>query len=401
MWFIEQQLFGNGNIWIWLIVTAGFFLFYMLFMPQIMGLQGIFAVRRSKKSLKKFEEWSKEGRDLALKEIVKHGKTLRDVGQDFDNFMEFFTISPVSADPAGVINRLDHILDVRKNRFEGAVSKFAPEAEGEDAANLEMTIEGAMANYAIYKIMRHLVLITDKTKSYQLAMILEMQMPMLEGIAKSYSIATKAFANGTVIGDGIGPLVAAKLTCKDVPSIEKIKDTVYMKTEIEGRRIYIIKARGPGGRVGKPGELIKELANHRRLDRIIMIDAALKLEGEESGQIVEGVGAAIGGPPTEKYKIEELSTKRNIPLDALVIKVGFKEAITPMSKKLSKSADIAVERVKSIIRERTNEGDSIFIAGIGNTIGIGQSIEDIPKDYPDVEKVDDELESFQLFISPG
>lgn len=400
MTLIEQQLFEPGNIWIWLIVMIGFFLFYMLFMPQIMGIQGRLAIRQSKKSLGKFKEWASESRNIALKEITKHGRTRREINKEFDNFREFFTISPVSADPAGVLNRLEHLLDVRKKRFEDAVKKFAPEADGEDAANLEMTIEGAMASYAVYKVMRHLVMIADKTKSYQLATILQMQMPMLQEMAKAYNIATEAFADGKIIGDGIGPLIAAKLI-GNTKSEEKIKDTVYSETKIDDRKVYIVKAKGPGGRVGKPGELIRELVKKHKIDRIIMIDAALKLEGEESGQIVEGVGAAIGGPPTEKYKIEELATEKKIPVDALIIKQGFKEAITPMSKKLSKSADKSIDRIKEIIKERTKEKDKILIAGIGNTIGVGQTENEIPTKFPKIEKKDEELESFQLLFSPG
>ncbi|MBS3815388.1 MAG: DUF1512 domain-containing protein [Hadesarchaea archaeon] len=391
--------FTPENILIWIALGVGFFLFYMLFMPQIMGLQSKFAIRRSKKSLEKFEKWAEDSQKIALKEITEHGRTRRDVKEEFDNFREFFTIEPVSADPSGVLDRLEHLLDVRKKRFEGAVKKFAPEADGESAANLEMTIEGAIASYTIFKVMRHLVLLAEKTESYQLATILQMQMPMLEEMAKAYNTATEAFADGKAIGDGIGPLVAAKLI-GDSSSEEEIKDTVFVKTEVEGRRTYIIKARGPGGRVGKPGELIKELSKNRKLNRIIMIDAALKLEGEESGQIVEGVGAAIGGPPTEKHKIEELATKRNIPLDALVVKEGFKEAITPLSKKLSKSVDKTVEKVKQIIRERTEEDDAIFIAGIGNTIGVGQSPDQVPTEFPTIEKDEEEIESFQLLFGP-
>ena len=34
-----------------------------------------------------------------------------------------------------------------------------------------------------------------------------------------------------------------------------------------------------------------------------MVDAGLKLEGEDSGYVVDGVGAAIGGVGVEKFKI--------------------------------------------------------------------------------------------------
>ena len=53
---------------------------------------------------------------------------------------------------------------------------------------------------------------------------------------------------------------------------------------------------------------------------IITIDAALKLEGEDTGEVAEGIGAAIGGPGIERYKINliddlEFSSRARWPLD--------------------------------------------------------------------------------------
>lgn len=391
MFFFEDL--SLQNIIIWIILIGGMSVLYMVFMPQLMGLQSRFAIRGARKSLDKLKKWSDDSQKTALKEISKHGRTRRDVESDFDDFLEFFAIQPVSEDPTGVLDRLEHLLDVRKKRFEDAVERLAPEADSEEAANLEMTIEGALANYTLYKVVRHFTSVAEKTNSMQLATMLQMMLPMLEKMAEAYHTATKAFSEEKVIGDGIGPMIATNLIGENSTE-EEIKDTVYSKTEIEGRRAYIIKAKGPGGRVGKPGELIKKLARNRKLDRIIMIDAGLKLEGEESGKIVEGVGAAIGGPPTEKHKIEELATRRNIPLDAIVIKESLKEAITPMSDSLSKSVESAVEKVKEAVRDRTDEGDAVFIAGIGNTIGVGQNSKELPMEFPKVKKKKEELESF-------
>jgi hypothetical protein len=43
-----------------------------------------------------------------------------------------------------------------------------------------------------------------------------------------------------------------------------------------------------------------------------------------------------------------------------------------MRKEIVDSVNPAIERVKRVILERTKEGDAIIIAGIGNTMGIGQ-----------------------------
>jgi len=102
-----------------------------------------------------------------------------------------------------------------------------------------------------------------------------------------------------------------------------------------------------------------------------MVDAAAKLEGERTGQVAEGVGAAIGDPGPEKYKIEEVATKYKIPLDAVTIKESIEEAVSTMRKEIVEGVEAAVERVKNIIRTRTKEGDVVILAGIGNTIGVG------------------------------
>jgi hypothetical protein len=110
--------------------------------------------------------------------------------------------------------------------------------------------------------------------------------------------------------------------------------------------------------VGKPGEAIKRVIeeNNGQISTIVMIDAALKLEGEKPGEVAEGIGAAIGGPGTEAYKIEESIVKHEIPLHAVIIKQDIGDAVSPMRKEIFDAT----------------EGDNVIIAGIGNTIGVGQ-----------------------------
>ena len=105
---------------------------------------------------------------------------------------------------------------------------------------------------------------------------------------------------------------------------------------------------------------------------IVMVDAAMKFEGENSGEISEGIGAAIGGLGTEKYKIEQEAQKYKIPVYAMIIKESTQDAYMPMKKEIAESADKVIERVRKLILERTREGEALIVAGIGNTIGIGQ-----------------------------
>ena len=204
-------------------------------------------------------------------------------------------------------------------------------------------------------------------------MQLQMILPMVMKEAEAYASALKAFSYGQPIGDGVGPLIASKLMhgyeIRKVP-----KDCVVATVPFEGRTALVLKAEGPGGNVGKPGEAIKQIMeqNEGKISLAILIDAGGKLEGEKTGEVAEGVGALIGGPEVDKYKIEETALKYKVPLLAVAIKEDLGDAIAPMRKEIFDALDGAIDRVKRAIRERTKEGDFVIIAGIGNSIGIGQ-----------------------------
>lgn len=103
-----------------------------------------------------------------------------------------------------------------------------------------------------------------------------------------------------------------------------------------------------------------------------MIDAGLKLEGEPVGEVAEGVGAAIGGPGVDQYRIEQSVAENHIPIYAVIVKEDIGDAVSIMRKEIADSVDKVIERIKNVVLERTKEGDKIIIVGVGNTIGIGQ-----------------------------
>jgi hypothetical protein len=204
-------------------------------------------------------------------------------------------------------------------------------------------------------------------------MQLQMILPLVMKEAEAYASALKAFAFGQPIGDGAGPLVAAKLM-HGYETRKLPKDCVVATVPIEGRTAFVIKAEGPGGNVGKPGDAVKAVIdeNEGKIATVIMIDACLKLEGEGVGEIADGIGAAIGGPGVDQYKIEEALLEYHIPINAVIVKEDIGDAVSPMRKEIVDSADKVIERVKNVILERTKEGDKVIIVGVGNSIGIGQ-----------------------------
>jgi len=363
---------GLGMI-VWLVWLALMMLF--LFYPAMsQKIQLGYMLRDLEKKLARLKLVKDEVRDRTIETIKRVGKPEKDPAQDIDRLMEFFVIEPESMDPYGIVYKLEHILETGESKFEDEVRKLSPAAEEYKVKTLTNLVEVARTTNYLYRIVRHYYLLGKKTSNIYLILQLQMLMPQLMEITEALRLASYAFAYGQPIGDGIGVLAAAKLAYgKEKARYEIAKDTTVSGIEFENRRVLIVRATGPGGTVGRPGEGVKKLIEREgdNVKLIITIDAGLRLEGDESGKMVEGVGVAIGGPGVDKYKIEEIAKERQIPLYAFVIYESIVEAITPMREAIAKAADTVVEKVKSVLLEKVPAGSTAIVAGIGNTVGIG------------------------------
>jgi len=359
--------------------------FALIFVSMFYGtkLQAWRSAREIESGLEKLKTWDDECKQILLTSFRKFSdkkETDKDLMLKLENFLTFIAITPVNLDPYGLIPKIDHILDVRDERFKEEIASLAPNAEPgtKEAQNLENVLEATMAVDYVYRLVKHFLILGKKSKSYIILMQISMQMNMILAMGKSYYHATKSFAEGSPIGDALGPLVAGSFVrdvsnSDEVEAIEIAKDTIFQVVTFEDRTIYVVRAKGPGGTVGKPGTAIKKLIEEHgeSISRIIMIDAGLKFSGDKTGSIAIGVGAAIGGIGVEKFYIEESSSKKAIPIDAVICKQSLENAITTMSRPITKSVHPIVENIKMGIRKRTEKGAKIIVAGIGNTIGVG------------------------------
>ncbi len=332
-------------------------------------------VREVENNLHKLRVIKDEGRKLAIEALKEIGKPPSDPSARVDRYLDYFTISPQTMDPSGIVYKLDHILDMRDERLKEEVRLMAPAVAGDEVQinNLENTLEAAMALNFIYKVVRHYYIQGKKTLSLYVIMQLQMIMPMVMKEAEAYGSALKAFAYGQPIGDSVGPLIASRLM--HGYEVRKVyKDCVVASVPFEGRTALVLKAEGPGGNVGKPGDAIEGVIEEQqgKFAMVIMIDAGLKLEGELVGEVSEGIGAAIGGPGVDAFKIEEKVTKYKLPLYAVIVKEDIGDAVSPMRREIHEAADKAIERVRDVVKERTKEGDTVLIVGVGNSIGVGQ-----------------------------
>ncbi|MGI0046190.1 MAG: DUF1512 domain-containing protein [Nitrosotalea sp.] len=357
----------NSNPLMWMVWIVPIFVF-MLYGQKIQLQVTSSEINKSLEKLKTY-------RDDARKELAEYIKdTMKpnwDISSKLDRYFEYFTIMPVDMDPNGIVPKIRHMMRSREDFTRSQVKMFAPDLTATEANKIVNILEVVTTIHLLYKSVRHLFLTAKKQNNFPLILPLQMMIPFIMEEAEALKKAVPAFKQGQPIGDSIGPMIVGKMMF-DTKKMEAAYETVWSEKDFEGRKLLLMKAEGPAGTVGRPGEAVEKIISERKLDVIIMVDAALKLEGEETGSVAQGFGAAIGGIGTEKFQIEEIATQHHIPIYAIVIKQSIKEAITLMKKEISDTADKVTLQIYDMIKESTKTGQSALVIGVGNTIGVSQ-----------------------------
>ena len=367
---IQRMQFGGEDWLSWIFFLI--FIFFMQFYASKFQVQ--MWMNEIRRALSKLEEYSNDASERFVEEASKYGLSRKEVEELFKRIKGLFLIQPVTLDPAGAVRRLEHLLVTLRDHLNSFMREIAPKADDWKRSNLRDQMAGALALDMIYRIVRHFFILGKRTQNLIYIAQIQMLLPEIMRIAKAYWKAGEAFRRGIPIGDSIGPMVALELI-GDAETKEIAENVVGAEVEIEGRKVMVLKAKGPGSEVGRPGLAIERVIESREGDvaLLIMIDAAAKLEGEPTAEVVEGIGAAIGDPGPEKMRIEEVATKYGIPIHAIAIKEDPLDAITVMREEIANSVGEVIERVRRAILTKTLPGDYVIVAGIGNTVGVGNS----------------------------
>ena len=324
-----------------------------------------------KKAIKKLDKFRSESKKELIEYVEKNLDPADDPTKKIEQFLDYFTIMPVDMDPNGIMNKVRHTVRSREDYTRNHVKSILPDVDEIELSRVQTLLEIASSLQMIHKIVNHMFLTAKKQKNYPLILPLQMILPFIMEHAKAMNSAIPAFKTGQPLGDGIGPMVVGKMMLTEEKEIIAFQ-TVLAKTEYEKRKLFLVKAEGPGSTVGRPDDALQRIVDNSKIDAIIMIDAALKMEGEDSASVARGFGAAIGGIGTEKFQIEEIATQNKIPVFSIVVKQSVKEAITLMTKEIADQADNVRSQVYEMIIENTVEGQSIVIIGVGNTAGVPQ-----------------------------
>ena len=367
---ILDEFFGMGDdsnplmmlIWILPIIL---FVFYGQRIQLIITSSDI------KKKLGQLEQFRNDSRSALIEYIKKDLAVKDDITQKLDRIFDYFTIMPIDIDPNGIIPKIHRLIRSRDDTTRKQIQSLLSGIDTMEITKIQNLLEIVTYLQLLHRIVRHLFLTAKKQNNYPLILPLQMMLPFIMEQAEALKDAVPAFKLGQPIGDGIGPLVVGEMML-DTKKQKAEFETVYSESKFEGRKLILLKAEGPFATVGRPAEAAEFLVEKYKPNIIVMIDAALKLEGEDSGTVSQGFGAAIGGIGTDRFKIEELATKFDIPIFSIVVKQSVKEAITLMKKEIANQTENVKSQVHEVITDNTTNDQTILVIGVGNTLGVSQ-----------------------------
>ena len=367
---VLDEFFGMGDdsnpfmMLIWMLPI-------ILFVFYGQRIQLIITSRDIKKRMSELEEYRNDSRDELINYIKEKLSPNGDPTQKLDRFFDYFTIMPVDIDPNGIIPKIHHLVRSREDTTRRQVKSMFTEINTLEVTKVQNLLEIVTTLQLFHKVVRHLFLTAKKQNNYPLILPLQMMLPFIMEQAEALKDAVPAFKQGQPIGDGIGPLVVGGMMLNTKKQKAEF-ETVYSESEFNDRKLILLKAEGPYATVGRPGEATESLIEKLKPDIIIMIDAALKLEGEETGSTAQGFGAAIGGIGTDRFKIEEVAAKHDIPIFAIVVRQSVNDAITLMKKEISDQAENVRDQVYEMITDNSNPNQTVLVIGVGNTLGVAQ-----------------------------
>jgi len=367
---ILDEFFGMGDdsnpfmMLIWMLPI-------ILFVFYGQRIQLIITSRDIKKSMSELEQFRNDSRDELINYIKQKLSPNGDPTQKLDRFFDYFTIMPVDIDPNGIIPKIHNLVRSREDTTRKQVKSMFSEINTLEVTKVQNLLEIVTTLQLLHRIVRHLILTAKKQNNYPLILPLQMMLPFIMEQAEALKDAVPAFKQGQPIGDGIGPLVVGEMMLNTKKQKAEF-ETVYSESEFNGRKLILLKAEGPYATVGRPGEATESLVEKLKPNIIIMIDAALKLEGEDTGDVAQGFGAAIGGVGTDRFKIEAIATKHDIPIFAIVVRQSVKDAITLMKKEISDQTEKVRSQVYEMITDNSNPNETVLVIGVGNTLGVAQ-----------------------------
>ena len=287
-----------------------------------------------------------------------------------EQMIDYFTIFPTDIDPIGIMNKIKHIIRNRDQQTNSTLHRIFPDCDKLTITKFQTLLEIVTTIRSFHKTATHIFLTAKKHHNYPLILPLQLTLPFIMEETMALKDSIWPIKNGKPLGDGIGPLVINNMIKNISSKHDDIDQTIWCTSFYKERKLYFVKAQGPYPIVGKLGDAIELLVSKYEQNLIILIDAALKLEGEKSASVFCGFGVAMGGIGIDKFQIEEIATKHKIPVFSIIVKQSIKDSLTTMTNEISEQVNYIKSIIYNVIEENVSSNKSVLLVGVGNTSGI-------------------------------
>jgi hypothetical protein len=305
--------------------------------------------------------------------------------KEIEFLLNFFHIMPNDRDPQGIMDVIERNARLGKRLMIREVKKLLPDLEYTEQLQHSALLSIASELLFLYKFFRHMLKLGWYTfmAPYQ---AVELRKMFLEW-KDAYMGAYDAFERGVMIGDSIGPMIVTELADNYSHKgwrLDESTDVYYCNDYINN----VVFARAMEFTTGDLIQFIKNRKCDDILDfnKIITIDAGLKLLGEDTGSIAKAVGIACGGSGAERRFMEHLG----IDTIAFVVKMWLTEAYGPMNevvvdhrgkfhkfkdwiKRMKLQPENIMKNKRMLIKkinEEIDPSERTLVIGIGNAIGV-------------------------------
>ncbi len=145
---------------------------------------------------------------------------------------------------------MKYLINMYSDRLEGDVRMIMPGLDKPMVQNMANAVEVLRNLNYIYKVVDHYYKLSSKYKSYYLLYQLTFMLPFLKEAVNALSNSITSFVKGQPIGDAAGPLTIYRFmnSCQGKSSMDNVvPDTYIGQCLYNERKIYLMKAQGPGG----------------------------------------------------------------------------------------------------------------------------------------------------------
>jgi hypothetical protein len=354
--------------------SYGVFILFIFFGAKLQLMQMLAAIRGKMARLAILRDTSYKNLCAHIAKFVPSGMS-KDSEARLRNLISSIAIPPVSnLDPAGIVPKMENTFKTYDKFMKSNLRRIVGNVSQSDLENVTNSLEVAVELDVFHRVVDHYYRLAKKGgvfMAYQLVMVL----PMLMEMGEALLAASGHFGTGLPIGDGFGPMVAQKFVKNGDGMLEAENHSTDSETSVyeqivADRRVFVVKAKGPGGSVGNPGKVTQEIILKEKPSLVVTIDAALRMESEKTGDVAEGVGVAMGGPGMDRFRIEEALAESSVPVLTVVCKMNMKEAISMMPKAVLDQVEPVYRRVLQLIDENSEKGQTVIVIGVGNTMGV-------------------------------